>query len=44
MESVRPEKVVEIMKAYNVHISLEEAAIILSFMVKFVRIALNKIP
>lgn len=43
MESVRPEKVIEILKAHNVHISLEEAVIILAFMVKFARIALTKI-
>jgi len=43
MENVRPEKVLEILRANNVHISLEEAAIILAFMVKFARIAIAKI-
>ena len=43
METVRPEKVIEILKANNVHISLEEAALILAFMFKFARIALTKI-
>lgn len=43
MENVRPEKVVEILKANNVHISLEEAVIMLAFMVKFAKIALTEI-
>jgi len=42
MESVKPELVVEILKKHNVHISLEQARVILDFMFKFVRIALTQ--
>ncbi len=42
MERINPEKVIEILKAYNVQISLEQAKLILDFMFKFVRITLNQ--
>jgi hypothetical protein len=42
MDSVKPELVIEILKKHNVHISLEQARIIIDFMVKFVRIALTQ--
>ena len=40
MEGVKPEKVIEILQQHNVHISLEQARLILDFMVKFAYIAL----
>jgi hypothetical protein len=43
METVNPEKVIEILKKHNVHISLEQAQLILEFMIKFARIAITKI-
>jgi hypothetical protein len=43
MENVRPEKVIEILRTHNVHISLEQAQVILEFMIKFARIAITKI-
>lgn len=43
MENVRPEKIIEILKMHNVHISLEQARLMLDFMVKFAHIALTKI-
>lgn len=42
MESVKPEAVIEILKKHNVHISLEQARVILDFMIKFVRIILTQ--
>ena len=41
MESVKIEKVIEILQQHNVHISNEQAKIILEFMVKFANIALT---
>lgn len=41
MESVKIEKVIEILQQHNVHISIEQAKIILEFMVKFTNIALT---
>ena len=35
MESVKPELVIEILKKHNVHISLEQARVILDFMIKY---------
>lgn len=43
MESVKPEQVIEILKRHNVHISLEQARLILEFMIKFAHIAITKI-
>jgi hypothetical protein len=43
MEGVKPEKVIEILRLHNVHISLEQAKLILDFMFKFASIALNNI-
>lgn len=43
MENVRPEKVIEILRTHDVHISLEQARLILDFMIKFARIAITKI-
>ncbi len=43
MGSVKIETVIEILKQHNVHISLEEARLILDFMFKFANIALTKI-
>ncbi len=42
MEGVKPETVIEILKKHNVHISLEQARLILDFMFKFVRITLTQ--
>ena len=42
MENVRPEKVMEILKAHNVNISLDQAQLILDFIVKFAHLALTK--
>lgn len=42
MGQIEPEMVVEILKKHNVHISIEEARIILDFMYKLARIALTK--
>jgi hypothetical protein len=41
MEGVKPEKVIEILQQHNVHISLEQARLILDFMFKFANIALT---
>ena len=42
MEAVKPEMVVEILSKRDVHISLEQAKIILAFMVKLAEISLNQ--
>ena len=42
MERMKPETVIEILKKHNVHISVEEAKLILDFMYKLVRLALTK--
>ena len=42
MERVKPETVIEILKKHNVHISLEQAKLILGFMYKLARLALTK--
>ncbi len=41
MESVKIEKVIEILQGHNVHISMEQARLILDFMIKFANIALT---
>lgn len=43
MEGVKPEKIIEILQRHNVHISLEQARLILDFMFKFANIALTNI-
>ena len=43
MGSVKIENVIEILKQHNVHISSEEAKLILDFMFKFASIALTNI-
>lgn len=43
MENVGPEKVIEILKAHNVNISLDQARLMLDFIVKFAHIAVTKI-
>lgn len=40
MKSVKPEQVIEILRKHNVHISLEQAALILDLMFKFVKLSL----
>jgi hypothetical protein len=40
MASVKPEQVIEILRKHNVHISLEQAALILDFMFKFAKLTL----
>lgn len=40
MASVKPELVIEILKKHNVHISLEQAILILDLMFKFARLTL----
>lgn len=42
MESVKLEKVMEILQRHNVHISLEQARLILDFMIKFARLSLSQ--
>jgi len=42
MESVKIEKVIEILKKHNVHISMEQARTILDFMIKFARLSLSQ--
>jgi hypothetical protein len=42
MENVKPETVIEILKKHNVHISLVQAQLILSFMYKLAKVALTK--
>ena len=42
MESMKPETVIEILKNHNVHISLEQAKLILDFMYKLARLALTQ--
>lgn len=37
MESVRPEEVIEILNKHNVYISIEQAQLILNFMLKLVK-------
>lgn len=43
MSSMKPEQVIEILKNNNVHISLEQARIILDFMIKLARLTLINI-
>jgi hypothetical protein len=43
MESIKIEKVIEILQRHNVHISLEQARLILDFMIKFARLSLSQI-
>ena len=42
MELLKPETVVEILSKQNVHISLEQAKLILAFMVKLAKISLTQ--
>ncbi len=42
MESVKVEKVIEILNMHNVHISMEQARLILDFMIKFARLSLSQ--
>ncbi len=42
MKEVKPETVIEILKKHNIHISMNEAKLILNFMVKLARISLTK--
>lgn len=42
MEKIRPEKVVEILRGEGVHVTLEQAALILSFMRKLAEIAVSQ--
>jgi hypothetical protein len=42
MESMKPETVIEILKKHNVHISLAQAQLILSFMYKLAKVVLTK--
>lgn len=42
MGSVKPEQVIEILRRHNVHISLEQAILILEFMFKFAKISLTQ--
>lgn len=42
MKSVKPEQVIEILRKHNVHISLEQAALILDFMFKFAKLTLTQ--
>ena len=42
MKEVKPETVIEILKKHNIHISINEAKLILNFMVKLARISLTK--
>lgn len=42
MASVKPEEVIEILERHNVHISLEQAMLILDFMFKFAKLALTQ--
>lgn len=41
MDTVKIEKVIEILQAHNVYISIDQARLILDFMVKFATIALT---
>lgn len=43
MRSMKPEQVIEILKKHNVHISLDQAGIILDFMFKLARLTLTNI-
>jgi len=42
MEAVKPEMVIEILSKHDVHISLEQAQIVLAFMVKLAKISLTQ--
>lgn len=42
MGEVKPETVIEIIKKHDVHISLEQAKLILGFMYKLARLVLTK--
>lgn len=42
MASVKAEEIIEILKKQNVHISLEQARLVLDFMFKFVRLTLTQ--
>lgn len=41
METIQPEKIVEILKGHGTHVTIEEAKIILEFMYKLANIAIN---
>ena len=42
MDSVKIEKVMEILHRHNVHISLDQARLILDFMIKFAKLSLSQ--
>ena len=42
MEGIKIEKVIEILHRHNVHISLEQARLILDFMIKFAKLSLSQ--
>ena len=42
MDSVKIEKVMEILQRHNVHISLDQARMILVFMIKFAKLSLSQ--
>ena len=42
MEGVKPETVIEILEKHNVHISIDQARLILALMFKFARITLTQ--
>ena len=42
MEALKPETVIEILEKHNVHISIDQARLILAFMINFVRITLTQ--
>ena len=42
MECVKPEMVIKILQENGVHISLEDAEIILAFMIKLAKLTLNQ--
>lgn len=41
METIQPEKIVEILKEHGTHVTIEEAKIILEFMYKLANIAIT---
>lgn len=42
MASVKPEEIIEILKKQNIHISFEQARLVLDFMFRFVRLILTQ--
>lgn len=41
METIQPEKIVEILKEHGTHVTVEQAKIILEFMSQFANVAIN---